>query len=183
MEYLRLFFEFFKIGLFAVGGGLATLPFLGRLAAGSAWLAAAEIPAMLAIAQLLPGAIGVNLASQTGARISILGSYIALLGLITPQIAIITLISRLSSTFKKSALVERAYNGLFPAAAGLLAAAGFELLKAALYNDAAENSLSAFRFRETALFLAFFILIRLLKKLHPIVFIAAGAALGIALKL
>ena len=66
MIYLRLFWEFFKVGLFSVGGGLATLPFLYSLGAKTGWFSTADVANMLAVSESTPGPIGVNMATYAG---------------------------------------------------------------------------------------------------------------------
>jgi chromate transporter len=185
MAYLLLYLEFCKIGLFAVGGGLATLPFLYRLAASSAWLSVSEIPSMLAVVQMLPGAIGVNLSAYAGTRFSPLGAIPAVLGLLTPQVVIITLIARMFQSFNTNKTVKRLFAALQPAAAGLLAAAAFQLVTIALLSPAPAGGalLERVNIRETLLFAGVFILIRLFRKVHPALFIAAAGAAGAALGL
>ena len=66
MILLRLFFEFFKIGLFSVGGGMATLPFLYDMADKTGWFDYAQIADMLAVSESTPGPIGINMATYVG---------------------------------------------------------------------------------------------------------------------
>jgi chromate transporter len=66
MIYLRLFFEFFKTGLFSVGGGMATIPFLSRMADKTGWFTQAQLADMVAVSESTPGPIGVNMASYVG---------------------------------------------------------------------------------------------------------------------
>ncbi|MDR2481829.1 MAG: chromate transporter [Spirochaetaceae bacterium] len=183
MIYITLFFEFFKIGLFSIGGGLATLPFLYQLAGKFFWLSAEDIPNMLAVVQLLPGGVGINLTAYTGYHISVLGSYIAVLGIITPQIFCISFIARVFNQFSKNGIVQRCFAGLLPAAAGLLSAASFQVIKLSLYNSNAEIGYQMINLAETGIFAVIFVLVCMLKRLHPAVFIAAAGVLGAILKL
>ena len=66
MIYLRLFYEFFKAGLFAIGGGLATLPFLREIAGKTGWYTLSQLADMLAVAESTPGPLGVNTATYVG---------------------------------------------------------------------------------------------------------------------
>ena len=94
MIYLRLYWEFFKTGLFAVGGGLATLPFLSRMATATGWFTKAQLADMVAVSESTPGPLGVNTATYVGfTTAGLSGGVIATLGLITPAIAIILLIA------------------------------------------------------------------------------------------
>jgi chromate transporter len=183
MIFLILFAEFFKIGLFAIGGGLATLPFLYKLAEKYDWITAELIPDMVAVAQSTPGAIGVNIAVYSGFTCAgIGGGAIAALGLVTPSIIIIVIIARMFQAFKESAVVRSVFSGLRPAAAGLLSAACFAAIKRSLYNSAAVIWYESFRWRECILFVVLFLLIYRFKR-HPIIYIAAAGVVGILLGL
>ncbi|MHC6204267.1 chromate transporter [Breznakiellaceae bacterium SP9] len=184
MRALWFFFEFIQIGFCAVGGGLATLPFLFNLADRSdGWLNRELIGNMLAVAQSLPGAIGVNLCAYTGYRyLGILGVSAAVLGLIIPSIIVIIIVARVLHAFKSSAIVKAVFCGLRPAAAGLLAAAALGAIQLSLYNPLFSQWYELVRCKETALFIALFALIYKLK-LHPIVYIAAAGLAGILLGL
>jgi chromate transporter len=180
---LALFPEFCKIGLFSVGGGLATLPFLFELADRSAWLTHEDIGNFLAIANSSPGAIGVNLSAQVGFRTGgIPGACIAALGLVFPAIITITIIARMFQAFKENRIVVSVFSGLRPAAAALLTSAGFSAWKLILYNPGFSAWYRIIKWREGIIFAAFFLLIHKFK-LHPIICIAAAAVLGALLGL
>ena len=90
MIYLQLFYNFFITGLFSIGGGLATLPFLYDLSDKTGWFTHAELANMLAVSESTPGAIGINMATYVGFETASLpGAVIATLGLIAPGIIII----------------------------------------------------------------------------------------------
>ncbi|MDR0376774.1 MAG: chromate transporter [Spirochaetaceae bacterium] len=172
MIFLILFGEFFKIGLFSIGGGLATLPFLYKLAEVYPWLQAETIPDIVAAAQFSPGAIGVNISLYVGFRCAgPAGGLAAALGLIAPSIIIIIITARMLTSFKKNRTVAAVFSGLRPAAAGLLAAVTYTLLRASLWKGLPQ-------WRECVLFAVLFIAIRRFKQ-HPIIYIAAAGAAGI----
>jgi chromate transporter len=177
-----LFFEFSKIGLFAVGGGLATLPFLFHLAEKYAWLTVEIIGNGQALAQSAPGAIGVNMATNAGFHAAgVQGSLAAVAGLVFPSIIVITIIAR-ALAFKENQLVQAVFMGLKPCATGLLAAAGFGVLRSSLFNSEAFVWHEMLRPRECILFAVLFALIVKLK-LHPAVYIGLAGAAGVILKL
>ena len=90
MIYLRLFYEFFKTGLFAIGGGLATLPFLSDMADRTGWFTQAQLADMLAVSESTPGPVGVNMATYVGFETGgILGAVVATLGLVAPSVIVI----------------------------------------------------------------------------------------------
>ncbi|MDR3248161.1 MAG: chromate transporter [Treponema sp.] len=183
MKLLFLFFQFFRIGLFSIGGGYATLPFLYELADKYDWLTREDVGNMLAVAQSLPGAIGANLSAYTGFRCAgIPGAYIAALGLITPSIIIIAIIARVLLAFKESRLVSALFAGFRPAGAGLLSAAAFATIAVSLYNPAWRQWHEVLRPRELALFVLLFFLIVKFKK-HPVFYILGAGLAGIALNL
>jgi chromate transporter len=180
---LLLFAEFFKVGLFSAGGGLATLPFLYQLADKYDWLDYETIADMVAVAESTPGAIGVNMATYAGFQCAgIPGSVTATLGLIMPSIIVIIIVARILSAFKESFLAAAVFSGLRPAAAGLVAAAGFGVMKLSLYNGGAPVWYSLLRWREGAIFAVLFFLIHVFKK-HPVVYIAAAGLTGVILGL
>jgi chromate transporter len=187
MKLFLVFVTFCRIGLFAVGGGLATLPFLFEIADGpdrALWQLSREaVGNMLAVAQSLPGALGVNLASYTGFRyLGIPGAYLAAFGLVFPSIVVITIVAKMLQAFKESLVVQRLFNGFRPAAAGLLSAAGFGAITLSLYNPEAPRWYLLIRWREALLFLLIFALIFKFKK-HPVIYILAAGVAGAVLGL
>ena len=119
MSLLILIFEFFKIGLFSIGGGLATLPFLYRLADKYPWFSAKQIPDMIAVSESTPGPLGINMATYTGFQHSgVIGSIAATFGLVLPSVIIIILISKVLEKFRSNKYVEYAFYGLRPAVLG-----------------------------------------------------------------
>ena len=185
MLYLRLFYEFFKTGLFAVGGGLATLPFLNDMADRTGWFTRAQLADMLAVSESTPGPIGVNMATYVGFTTGgIPGALIATLGLITPSIVIILIVANLLKAFRDSKYVSAAFYGLRPASTAMVAAAGVSVVLLALLDTSA-SGLAIFRWREIALAAVILVLTRWtpkVKDFHPIVFIALGAVVGVLLK-
>jgi chromate transporter len=177
-----LYAEFLKIGLFSIGGGLATLPFLFELAARYDWLSPEKLGDFLAIAQSSPGAMGMNMAAQSGfAAAGIPGAFIAALGLVSVPILVIIIAARMLESVKESRAVGAVFSGLRPAAAGLISAAGFGVWKLSLYDGAAPVWYRALRPREALLFTVFFALIWKFQK-HPIVYIAAAGIAGVVLR-
>ena len=135
MIYLQLFWEFFKTGLFSVGGGLATLPFLYEMGERTGWFTAENVADLLAIAESTPGPIGINMATYTGYICGgIPGVLTACLGLVTPSFCIILLVAAFLNKFRHSRLVENAFYGLRPASMGLITAAGLSVAVIALMN-------------------------------------------------
>ncbi len=192
MIYLRLFLEFFYTGLFAVGGGLATIPFLQDMGDRTGWFNAMDVANMIAVSESTPGPLGVNMASDVGFDVGgVPGCIIATLGLVTPSIIVILLVARFLQRFRSSKIVDGIFYGLRPASAGLIAAAGLEVAKKSLVfmehlvPDWRTLLTRFFHWKAICLFVVVFVLFRFtkLKKLHPIVFIAISAVIGIIFKL
>ena len=184
MNILLLYLEFAGIGLFSIGGGLATLPFIYNLAGKYSWLDAAQIPDMFAVAQLMPGAIGINLGAYVGIQAAgALGAFTAVCGLVSAPAAIIIVIARLYDGFKKNRVARSVFEGMRPAAAGLLAAAGYGILKLALYKQDAAPWYQSLKLRECLISVIFYVLLACFKKAPTVLFIVAGALAGIILKL
>lgn len=186
MVYLKLFSVFFKIGLFSVGGGLATLPFLQQLVSKYGWITSEELVNMIAISESTPGPIGVNVATFVGNNTAgILGGIISTLGLITPSIIIILVIAHYFSEFSEEHIVKSAFYGIRPAVAGLIGAAGFEVAKITLFNIdtyfKTNNILDFFEIKGIMLFIVMLYLIDKYKK-HPIIYIICAAVIGIVFK-
>ena len=185
---LILFFEFFKTGLFAVGGGMATLPFLYDMSARHPdWFTTAQLADMIAVSESTPGPIGVNMATYVGFHTAgIPGGIIATIGLVTPSVIIVLLIARVLKQFRENRYVDAAFYGLRPCSVGLIAAAGLLVVKIALLDFDAFAASGAILdlLNVKALILAAVLLVltravKATKKLHPIVFILGSALAGV----
>lgn len=190
MIYLRLFFEFFKIGLFSVGGGLATIPFLQDLGARSGWFTAADLADMIAVSESTPGPMGVNMSTYVGFTCGgPIGAVVGVLGLITPSIIVILLVFMFLKRFRDSKVVDGVFQGLRPASTALITAAGVSVAVIALFTTVPSPATSMDRtlpyWPAIAIAVIVFICMRVpkLKKLHPILYIAAAAAVGIIFQL
>ena len=187
MILLQLFWEFFKTGLFAVGGGMATLPFLYDISARTGWFTTAQLADMIAVSESTPGPIGVNMATYVGfTTAGIPGAVIATLGLVTPSVIIILIIARVLQQFRQNKTVDAAFYGLRPCSVALIAAAGLLVVKVAMFHvDAWQESgvlTDLFNWKAIALAALLVVLTRYvkpLKKLHPIFFILGSALVGI----
>lgn len=199
MIYLTLIYEFFKIGLFAAGGGLATLPFLSALANKYPWLTSEMLAQMVAISESTPGPLGVNMATYAGYMagmgtfagsplaplLAVTTAFTATASLVTPSFIIILIVSSMLDRYKNSKLVANAFNGLRPAVAGLIAAACWSVLRISIFDMTKLESgfFNIFLWPEIGLFVIMLVLtnIKKLKKLHPLCFIAFAAAAGIGM--
>ena len=180
MIYLTLFWEFFKTGLLSIGGGLATLPFLSRMADVYPWLTHDQLADMIAVSESTPGPMGVNCATYAGYHAAgIPGAIVATLSLVLPSYIVILIIARALEKFRSNALVDAGLHGLRPAATGLIAAAGWSVFATAIFSDGAGPW--GLDYTSLLLFAVLMVLTHLpkVKNLHPILFIALGAVCGL----
>lgn len=189
MILLRLFWEFFKTGLFAVGGGMATVPFLSEMAERTGWFTQGMLADMIAVGESTPGPIGVNTATYVGYTVAgIPGGLAATFGLVLPSFLIILIVAAFLKAFRSNRYVERVFYGIRPASVAMIAAACITVMRLSLVNSGVAKGsgiLSYVNWRGLALFAVIWVLTNLVKptkKLHPIVFIAASAAVGIVFR-
>ena len=187
MIYLQLFWEFFQTGLFAVGGGMATIPFLYDISDKTGWYTHQDLANMIAVGESTPGPIGVNMATyvgfitglgEGGIPEAILGAVVATMGLVLPSLLVILIVAAILKAFRESKYVNRAFYGLRPASTGLIAAAG---LSVAVSNLLDLQTLSL-NYKGLILAVVLWLLtnkVKKTKKLHPIVFIGFSALVGI----
>ena len=186
MTILRLMFEFFKTGLFSVGGGRATLPFLYEMSDKTGWFTHADIADMIAISESTPGAIGINMSTYAGYKTAgIPGGILATLSLAAPCVIIILIIAKFLNKFRENPNVEGAFYGLRPASIAMITAAGINVAKVALVNipayTASGNIADLFLPKAIILGIVIFIAQRKLNW-SPILFIAIAAVVGVVLK-
>lgn len=137
MIYLQLFWTFFKIGLFTIGGGQAMIPMISQEVVEKGWLTLDEVQSFIAISESTPGPFAVNIATYTGVSVlqsagvgeSILGAICATFGVVLPSLVIITLIALAFSNFIKKPAVQSVFVYVRSTVTGLLIAvfAGFVL--------------------------------------------------------
>ena len=187
MILLRLFFEFFKTGLFAIGGGMATVPFLYAMSDKTAWFTHAQLADMIAVGESTPGPIGVNMATYVGyTTAGVIGALVATVGLVAPSVIVILIIARVLRQFRQNKYVDAAFYGLRPCSVGLIAAAGVLVVKVSLFDTdlyaATGNIADLLRWKCIVLAAVLVVLTNFvpkIKKLHPIIFIMASASVGI----
>ena len=191
---LTLMIEFFKTGLFAVGGGLATLPFLSQMGEKFGWFTAEELANMIAVGESTPGPIGVNMATYVGFTqgmattdnmlMAVASAVMATLSLVLPSLIVICIVASMLAKFQSNRNVQNAFAGIRPAVTGLIGAAGWALMEIVLFKGGAV-AFTTINWLALILFVVFFIatMLKKLKKVHPIVFILAGAILGIIFKM
>lgn len=179
MILFTLFYEFFLIGLFSVGGGLATLPFLYTLSDRYGWFSRVELIDMIAVSESTPGPLGVNIATFAGYNTAgILGGIIATMGLVVPALIIILLIAKFLDKFKDSKVVQSAFYGIRPAVAALIFTSAWGIVKETLFQFENEISINFINWKAMIVFVILYYGIIKYKK-HPALYIGIAASLGI----
>ena len=195
--YLRLFWEFFQTGLFAVGGGMATLPFLKNIGQATGWYTYTDLMNRLAVSESTPGPIGINMATYVGFTVKgIPGVIVATIGEITPSVIVILIVAAMLKKFRDSKLVNHAFYGLRPASTALIGAACVSVVLEVLTHvtitapagsivnhfslEAASGLLNWPGLLLAAVLLVLTNWVKPTKNLHPIVFIVLSAVVGIA---
>ena len=198
MLYLKLFYEFFKTGLFSIGGGMATIPFLYKISDATGWFTYDDLANMIAVSESTPGPIGVNMATYVGyitgmqkggPLYATLGAVTATLGLITPSNIVILIIAMFLKSIRDNKYVNNAFYGLRPASMGLVAAAGLSVVINNLFEPESFTNgfhLDGINWIGFGLAIVLWIFTNKVKKtkgLHPIIFIAASAVAGIVFQM
>lgn len=186
MIYLRLFFAFCRVGLFSVGGGLSTIPFLADLGRRTGWFTDGQMADMIAVSESTPGPMGINMATYAGSAAAgtAAGGVIATLGLICPSVVIVLMISRFLGKFRQSKTVDAVFYGLRAASVALITSAALQVARVALLRSAPTGG-GAVYWPAALLAGAVFVCARFtpLKRLHPVLFIALSAAAGIVFRM
>lgn len=182
-ELFLLFTEFFKIGLFSVGGGLATLPFLYDLADKYDWLSDAMIGNMVAVSESTPGPIGVNMATYVGFQHNgVLGAIVATAGLVLPSIIIILLVANVLAAYRKSKVVNQVFYTLRPAATGLVASAGLSVVVLSVFHTKITMLSQAVLDWKAVLLFGALIILTKYTKFHPVFYILLAGIVGVVFK-
>lgn len=183
MTYLLLIWEFFQTGLFAVGGGYATLPFIQKMMERyPAWFGSLQLADIAAIAEATPGPVGVNAATFAGySAAGVSGAIAATFALVLPSFLIVSLLARALEKHRQNCLVNNLFSTLRPAVTGLIAAAAWSVVRAALLTGAlADGFWQAIDWRNLALYavLLGLLFVPKVRKLHPVFFFLAGGVVG-----
>lgn len=183
MIYLQLFWEFFITGLFSIGGGLAALPFLYKMAERYDWFSAEILPDMVAISESTPGPIGINMATYAGVNAAgLLGGALATLAIALPAFLIIVIVSKPLHKIKEHRITKSVFYMLRPAVTGLIAYSCWEVVKTTLVQFPAVSFDSFFQWKSIAIFTVVWVLYEKFRA-HPIFYIAGCALIGILLKI
>ena len=182
--FLLMCWEFFKTGLFAVGGGLATIPFLKEMSVRYGWFTLDKLTTMIAVSESTPGPIGINMATYVGYEMfGIAGGIGATLSLVAPSLIVICIIARMLEKFKNAKVVQGIFTGLRPAVVGFILSAIVSIFLIALFHTdawkASGNLADLFNWKAIALYFVLLGIYQFKPKLHPIFLILIAGAVGV----
>lgn len=180
---LSLFWEFFKIGLFAVGGGPATLPFLMDLTVKRPWFSMQDLTNMVAISESTPGPLGLNMATYAGVQtLGIFGGLVATLGLVFPSVVIIILIAKFLDNFSRNRFVKGAFYGIRPTVTALIAVAVTGICKVSLFTRTQSGYQPAIKTIILCAIVFALLQVKRLGKLHPALWLLTAAIIGVVFR-
>ena len=191
MIFLYFFIEFFKTGLFSIGGGLATIPFLTAMSEKWGWFTRETLGNMIAVGESTPGPIGVNMATYAGYTVgydkfgtlgAILGGFIATFALVLPSVIIILIVARILKAFKENRFVSRSFYAIRPAVTGMIATAAVTMIKSGIFTKGGKNLFDMLDIKAAILFAVLLICTNKIK-LHPIFYIIIAGAVGAIFKM
>ena len=183
MIFLELFWTFFKIGLFTFGGGYAMIPLIQQEVLSKGWIEANMLYNFIGISEATPGPIAVNMATFVGSTVggslggsSILGAFLATLGIVLPSFIIILIIAALLKNFMDNKVVAKILKGIKPVVIGLIMSAGVLLV----YNNLAKEQFDYISLViMILLFVGSFVYKKIAQKdLSPIIMILVSAGIG-----
>ena len=176
----RIFYEFFTTGLFAVGGGLATVPFLEQMGVRNGWFSASTLSTMIAVSESTPGPMGINMATYVGyTLLGVPGAILATISEVAPSIIVITIIYKVMAKFKESKVVVHVFDGIKPCVVAFIIAAVFDMFVNTLFSV---NHQLTINWINTIIFtVMLFIYWKWNKQISPILIIVSSAVIGILL--
>ena len=191
MIFLHLFIEFFKTGLFSIGGGLATIPFLAAMSEKWGWFSQETLGNMIAVGESTPGPIGVNMATYVGYTVgyekfgalgAIFGGFLATFALVLPSVIVIVTVAKILKAFRENKFVSRSFYAIRPAVTGMIATAAVTMIKSGVFINDSKNILKMIDARAAILFGVLLLFTNKIK-LHPIFYIIIAGAVGAIFKM
>ena len=172
MIYFLLCWEFFKIGLFAIGGGLVTVPFLFDLSETYAWFSFSELTDMIAVSQSTPGPVGINMATYVGFKAAgVGGALAATLSEVLPSMIVIYFVAKLLSKWSDNEYIITVLEGIRPAVLALILSAGWDIAKIAITD-----------YKTLGILVSLILVMRFYKK-SAIFYIVISAVMGLLLRI
>ena len=179
----RLFFEFFRIGFIAVGGGPATLPYLMELTDRTDWFTMEELTNMIAVSESTPGPLGLNMATYAGFRtLGTFGGAVSSLGLAIPSIIVISIIAEYFSRMNENKKVQAAFRMIRPAVTAIIAASVTRICQVSLFRFTEGGWSPAFSSMALCAVIFGLLQVKKLKKFHPSLWFLVGAVIGLVFR-
>ncbi len=179
----QMFWEFMKIGLFAVGGGPATLPYLMDLTKKFDWYTMEDLTNMIAISESTPGPLGLNMATYAGFHtLGTFGGVVSTLGLVIPSVIVIVLVAKFLENFNENKYVQGAFAGIRPAFTALIAAAVYSVCRVSLFVETQDGYAPAVKTMILCVIVFGLLQVKKLQKYHPAVWILAAVVIGIVFR-
>lgn len=184
MIYLELFWSFFQVGLFCVGGGYASMPLIqAQVIDVHGWLSMSEFIDIFTISQMTPGPIGINAATFVGMKVAgFLGAIVATLGFVTPSFILGIILAKLFFKYGNIGVIKGILNGLRPAVVALICSAGMSFIFLALFNTE-KMPINVADIDYLGLFVLIVAFIAVRKKVGIIKILAGSGVLGLILGL
>lgn len=184
MIYLELFWSFFQVGLFCVGGGYASMPLIqAQVIDIHGWLSMSEFIDIFTISQMTPGPIGINAATFVGMKVAgFLGAIVATLGFVTPSFILGIVLAKLFFKYGNIGVIKGILNGLRPAVVALICSAGMSFIFLALFNTE-KMPINVADIDYLGLFVLIVAFIAVRKKVGIIKILAGSGVLGLILGL
>ncbi len=178
-----LFWEFFKIGLFAVGGGPATLPYLMELTRKFDWYTMEELTTMIAVSESTPGPLGLNMSTYAGFEtLGLFGGVVSTLGLVVPSVIVICVIAKFLDNFNENRFVKAAFNAIRPAVCAIIAASVYQVCKVSLFSSEATGYTPYIKTIILCIVVFALLQVKRLQKIHPAWWLLAAAVVGVIFK-
>lgn len=184
MSLVELFFLFFYIGLFSIGGGLTAMTLMQQELIPKGVITAEDFFAMVAVSESTPGPIGVNMATYIGCKLyGVTGGIVLTAGIVLPSLLTILIIAKFAQHFREKTCIKKTFYGLRAGAVGMIAVSCWNVMKISIFQfkSFAEftNPLQLINIKEFIFFVILLFTAVYIKKLNPIVLIAIGAFFGI----
>ncbi len=181
IDYLILFWTFFKIGAFTFGGGYAMLPLIQAEVIAHNWMNSEALIDFMAVSESTPGPFGVNISTYVGKEVGgIFGAFCATFGVVLPSFIIILIVAKCFDKFKKSSVVKGCMSGLKPAVVGLIGTSVISVGKTVFFPNGFSSALLSSSDFYMSLIIFIIAIVLTFKKLNPIIIICLSAVIGVA---
>lgn len=185
MILFELFINFFIIGLISIGGGLSTIPLMTEILTSRGWMLQTEILDMIAVSEMTPGPIGINMATYAGNKTAgVPGGILATMGLVAPSIIIIVIVAHFYTKYRNNDYVNGTMRIIRPVVTGMIAAVCANLAVISFFNIELFNETGVFFniFNPLPILIGVLVFVASYKfKVHPVILIVSSAVIGIIL--